>query len=105
MRVQRSSGECRQSLDLIVCPAIFDRNIATFGIARLVQTNRKEGRREKSSVSRDPLLSHPITGIGGCCACATNGNGHATTEPAHLMKSRRLIVAPYAQRAVRIKLP
>jgi hypothetical protein len=38
MRVQRSSGECRQSLDLIVCPAIFDRNIATFGIARLVQT-------------------------------------------------------------------
>src|SRR6266404_6983331 len=31
-----------------------------------------------------------------------HGNGHATTEPAHLMKSRRLIVAPYAQRAVRI---
>src|SRR2546430_2329836 len=36
-------GECRQSINLIFCPAIFERNISTFGIAGLVQTLPERG--------------------------------------------------------------
>src|SRR5262249_37569342 len=31
-------GKCRQSIKLIVCPSIFDRNISAFGIAGLGHT-------------------------------------------------------------------
>ena len=39
-----------------------------------------------------PLLSHPTTGITGCCA--TTDNGHADALPSNVMKSRRRIGAP-----------
>ena len=43
-----------------------------------------------------PLLSHPITGIVGCCARETSG--HAAADPATtLIKSRRRIAFPEAQ--------
>jgi hypothetical protein len=40
-----------------------------------------------SSVSRELLLSHPITGIAGCCARATSG--HVAAPPSSVMNSRR----------------
>src|SRR5262249_15228757 len=39
-----------------------------------------------------PLLSHPTTGVTGCCA--TTDNGQAAALPSNVMKSRRRIASP-----------
>ena len=41
------------------------------------------------------LLSHPTTGIAGCCALADND--HADALPSNVMKSRRRIPSPQVQ--------
>src|SRR5262249_8276413 len=38
LTADRIGGKCRQSIKLIVCPSIFDRNISAFGIAGLGHT-------------------------------------------------------------------
>ena len=47
------------------------------------------GRRGNSSAPRVSLLSHPITGIAGCCARAASGHA-AAAPPSSVMNSRRL---------------
>ena len=60
---------------------------------RYFRRARRAGRCETSSVSRDPLLSHPITGSGVCCACTASGHA-AAAPPINEMNSRRLIRSP-----------
>src|SRR5215216_2785694 len=81
-----------QSVDLIGCPAILDRDVAILGISSPVKPCRNAATMSETS-SPDLRLKKPITGIAGCCDSAANG--HAAAPPSRAMNSRRLI-APRA---------
>ena len=67
------SASCRQTIVLILRPAIFDRHILALDIAGFLQALTECGHLGCKAGSGDPLLRNPTTGIAGCCARAANG--------------------------------
>ena len=59
-------------------------------IALLVDPNFPSAATMGANAADDPLLRYPITGIAGCCACATSG--HVAAPPSSVMNSRRFII-------------
>ena len=79
----------RQTVGLILRPAIFDRDVLALDIACFLQAlaeceSRRVGDRQRCQPCRNP-----ITGIAGCCARAASGHA-AAAPPSSVMNSRRL---------------
>ena len=83
--------QCRQSVVLILRPAIFDRYVLAFDIAGFSQALAERGQ-DVADCPGALVLRKPITGIAGCCARAASG--HAAAPPRSVMNSRRLIRSP-----------
>jgi hypothetical protein len=74
------------------CPAVLNRRILPFDVARFLQSLAERGHVRRKSF-RDVLLRNPITGIAGC-ARATHG--HTAAPLIRLMNSRRRMAPPPA---------
>src|SRR5262245_23623652 len=81
----------RQSIILLIRPAVFDRYIPALDITGFAQTLRN-ATTNGANDSADALLRNPITGIAGCCARAASGHV-AAAPPSRPMNSRRFIFA------------
>ena len=81
--------QCRQPIELIFRPAVFDRDVLALDIAGLFEAlaeSRDSGSRDCAQAIW--LLRNPITGIAGCCARAASGHA-AAAPPSSVMNSRR----------------
>ena len=63
----------RQSIELILGPAVYDRHVLALDIAGLLQALAKCAQTVRD-VSGDVASRNPITGIAGCCARAASGH-------------------------------
>ena len=79
----------RQSIDLILGPAVFDRHVLALDIAGVLQALAKCAQTVRDG-SGDVGSRNPITGIAGCCARAASGHA-AAAPPSSVMNSRRFI--------------
>jgi hypothetical protein len=73
---------------LILCPAIFDDDIAAIDEPAFAEALTNAAARW-ARASEEPSWRNPTTGIAGCCARATNGNA-AAAPPSSVMNSRLL---------------
>ena len=81
----------RQSINLIIRPAIFDRDVLRPRHSRLRSSLGGIRPRWSRRVPSGTLLRNPITGIAGCCARAASGHA-AAAPPSSVMNSRRCII-------------
>jgi hypothetical protein len=81
----------RQSIHLILGPAVFERHILALDITGVFQALAKCAQRVLVAPG-DLASSSPITGIAGCCALAASGHA-AAVPPSSVMNSRRFIVS------------
>ena len=79
----------RQSIELILGPAINDNDILALDITGVFEAWRNP-RRRSVNASGDLPPRNPITGIAGCCARAASGHAIAA-PPSSVMNSRRLV--------------
>jgi hypothetical protein len=90
----------RQSIDMILGPAVFNRYILTLDNARVFKALAECAHTLPHSVRRSGV-KNPITGITGCCACTAIGHT-AAVLPRTRRNSRRRISAPSLGRRHRI---
>ena len=78
----------RQPVDLILGPAVFDRDVLAFDIAGVLQALAKSRADDPRNLQAIRAPRKPITGIAGCCARAASGHA-AAAPPSSVMNSRR----------------
>jgi len=80
----------RQSVIVVVCPAILYGHVLPVDKAGLLQAQKESGVKKRSFLIGDEAPRYPMTGIADCCARAARGHV-ATPPPKTPRNSRRLI--------------
>src|SRR5437764_2175154 len=101
LAVDEIRREARQPVKVTVGPAIFDGNVLTVDVTRLLQSCAESGRKV-SAGSALPTLRKPTTGLAGCCAPAERGQN--AVAPKTPMNSRRRMGRPPARKRSQLSM-